>query len=284
MDGQNNSPVPGSPEYNTQMSQLGENVTINSGNAVPTKGGDPASTTSGGEFDGLNKDNGGEKLLAGKFKTVEELEAAFQQLQAQGETKGATEENPQDQNQEQNQADPAKATEADAKEALQNVGLNFDEFSNEFANSGTLSEASYKKLADAGIPKEVVDAYIEGQQAKADLVVEKVVSSVGGMETYSKMIEWAKANLSAEEIAAYDKVATQGDPYTAQLAAEGLYRRYTNAVGTNNRFITGSTNNVATDVFHSTAQITQAMRDPRYRSDPAYRREVAEKLARSNIL
>lgn len=279
MDGQNNSPVPGSPEYNAQMSQLGDNVTINSGNAVPTKGGDPASTTSGGEFDGV-KNEGGEKLFAGKFKTVEELEAAFQQLQSQGETKGAAEESPQN----DNQPDPAQATQDDAKQALQNVGLNFDEFSNEFAASGGLSEASYKKLADAGIPKEMVDAYIEGQQAKADLVVEKVVSTVGGLDTYSKMIEWATANLSAEEINAYNKVATQGDLYTAQLAAEGLYRRYTQAVGTNNRFITGSTNNVSTDVFHSTAQITEAMRDPRYRSDPAYRRAVAEKLARSNVL
>lgn len=279
MDGQNNSPVPGSPEYNAQMSQLGDNVTINSGNAVPTKGGDPASTTSGGEFDGV-KNEGGEKLFAGKFKTVEELEAAFQQLQSQGETKGAAEESPKN----DNQPDPAQATQDDAKQALQNVGLNFDEFSNEFAASGVLSEASYKKLADAGIPKEVVDAYIEGQQAKADLVVEKVVSTVGGLDTYSKMIEWATANLSAEEINAYNKVATQGDLYTAKLAAEGLYRRYTQAVGTNNRFITGSTNNVSTDVFHSTAQITEAMRDPRYRSDPAYRRAVAEKLARSNVL
>lgn len=288
MDGQttNNAPVPGSAEYNAQMAQAGDNVTLNSGNAVPTKGGDPASQSQTGEFDGLNTntEGSGEKLLAGKFKTVEELEAAFQALST-GKTDGGNgTENPKGNTNDNTNVDPKDATQDDAQKALQNVGLNFDEFSAEFNNSGALSDASYQKLEQAGIPREVVNAYIEGQQAKADLVVEKVTSVVGGVETYSKMVEWAKANLSPEEIAAYDRTATQGDLYTAQLAAEGLYRRYTQAVGTNNSFITGTTNGQSFDTFQSTAQVTAAMRDPRYRSDPAYRREVAEKLARSNIL
>lgn len=285
MDGQttNNAPVPGSPEYNAQMAQVADNVTLNSGNAVPTKGGDPASQSQTGEFDGLNN-GGGEKLLAGKFKTVEELEAAFQAL-SKGDTNGNTgTENPQGNTNDNTNVDAKNATQDDAKQALQSAGLNFDEFSAEFNTNGGLSDASYQKLEQAGIPRDVVNAYIEGQQAKADLVVEKVTSVVGGLDTYTKMVEWARNNLSPEEIAAYDRTATQGDLYTAQLAAEGLYRRYTQAVGTNNAFLSGSTNGQSFDTFQSTAQVTQAMRDPRYRSDPAYRREVAEKLARSNIL
>lgn len=272
------APVPGSDAYNQQMAQAGDNVILNSGNAVPS--GDPAKTNTG-EFDGMNQ-GGGEKLLAGKFKTVEELEAAFNQLQS-----GNSGDSNNQQQTQQDSADlqnAANANAQDAANALQSRGLDFNAFSAEYENSGGLSEASYKKLADAGIPKEVVDAYIAGQEAQANLMVSEVHQAVGGTESYSQMIQWAAQNLSPSEIDAYNAVASTGDINVAKLAAEGLYRRYTEAVGTNRPMINGSTSPVSTDVFQSTAQVTEAMRDPRYRADPAYRRAVAEKIARSNIL
>ncbi|MFZ9656653.1 MAG: capsid assembly protein, partial [Limnohabitans sp.] len=36
--------------------------------------------------------------------------------------------------------------------------------------------------------------------------------------------------------------------------------------------------------FESTAQVVEAMSDPKYQADPAFRRKVQEKLARSNVL
>lgn len=261
------NPEPGSPEYNAQMEKAAENVVINGGLQNEPEG-----------------DAGSEKLLAGKYKTVEELEAAFAALSEGKKPEGEGEGGQTDDNQENTEnVDPKEATADQAKDALKEVGLDFNDFSNEFAANGSLSDDSYKKLESAGIPKEMVDAYIEGQQAKADLIVEKVTSVVGGRESYQKMIAWAQANMSAEDIAAYDRVATQGDVLTAQLAAEGLYRRYTAAVGTNNPFLSGSTNGQSHDLFQSTSQVTAAMRDPRYRTDPAYRKEVAEKIARSNV-
>ena len=46
----------------------------------------------------------------------------------------------------------------------------------------------------------------------------------------------------------------------------------------------GDTENVATDVFKSVAQVTEAMNDPRYSKDPAFRKEVEDKLARSSVI
>ena len=37
------------------------------------------------------------------------------------------------------------------------------------------------------------------------------------------------------------------------------------------------------DVFRSQAEVVQAMSDPRYDRDPAYRSDVFEKLERSNL-
>lgn len=263
---------PGSAAYNEQMAKAAEGVAIN-GDAASI-GGDQASPDQTGDS--------GEKLLAGKFKTVEELEAAFAALsggktdEAEGNTEGTAEG-------ETKNIDVDTASEEQVSDALKGVGLDFNEFTKEYDTSGELSEASYQKLVEAGIPKEMVDAYIEGQQAKANLIVERITSTVGGREAYEKMVKWAGANMTSDEIDAYNRVTSQGDPYTAQLAAEGLYRRYTAAVGTNNSFISGETSGRSTDIFESTAQVTAAMRDPRYRTDPAYRQQVAEKVARSNI-
>ena len=46
----------------------------------------------------------------------------------------------------------------------------------------------------------------------------------------------------------------------------------------------GSVNNTSTDSFGSVAQVTEAMNDPRYSKDPAFRKEVEDKLARSSVI
>lgn len=273
-----NTIVPGTPEYDAAMAAKAESVVINGQTGTQPEGGDPASTDQAGSQ---------EKLLAGQFKTVEELEAAYKAAlegkKPEGDGTEGGDQKTAEGDQQVTEEEVKNASEDQAKDALKSVGLNMEEFSTEFNESGALSEASYKKLADAGIPKEMVDAYIEGQMAKAELAIEKITSVVGGRETYNRMIEWARVNLTADEIAAFDRTVTSGDLSVAQLASEGLYRRYTAAVGTNNRQISGSTNGQTTDVFQSTSQVTAAMRDPRYSTDPAYRQAVAEKIARSNI-
>ena len=37
------------------------------------------------------------------------------------------------------------------------------------------------------------------------------------------------------------------------------------------------------EVFGSNAEITAAMKDPRYESDPAYRQDVLDRLERSDV-
>ena len=46
----------------------------------------------------------------------------------------------------------------------------------------------------------------------------------------------------------------------------------------------GDTGGTGGNSFKSVAQLTKAMNDPRYTSDPAYRDEVTEKLAQSSIM
>ena len=55
-------------------------------------------------------------------------------------------------------------------------------------------------------------------------------------------------------------------------------------VGTEPDLLGGTISNNSTDVYRSTNEVVAAMDDPRYLSDPAYTKDVEEKLSRSNVL
>lgn len=214
--------------------------------------------------------------LPEKFKSPEDMAKAYAELEAKlGKPK---EEAPA-----QTPA-PAEATTADADKALADKGLNLQDFSAEFATNGELSAESYDKLAKAGYDRNLVDQFIEGQRARASQFENTIKSEVGGAEKYAEMTEWAKANLSPAEIEAYNRAVSSGDQNTAKLAVLGLSAQFSKAVGSEpKRTIGGNSAAASGDVFESRAQLTEAMRDPRYKSDPAFRDKVQAKLARSNL-
>ena len=47
--------------------------------------------------------------------------------------------------------------------------------------------------------------------------------------------------------------------------------------------LTGKAAKSSGDIFRSQAEVVQAMNDPKYDRDPAYRQDVYDKLERSNL-
>ena len=47
--------------------------------------------------------------------------------------------------------------------------------------------------------------------------------------------------------------------------------------------VQGDVNNISTEQFNSVAQVTEAMNDKRYETDPIFRKEVERKLANSSV-
>ena len=66
------------------------------------------------------------------------------------------------------------------------------------------------------------------------------------------------------------------------LALQALYYRYTDAMGQDGELIQGKPAS-AESTFRSQAELIQAMNDPRYDSDPAYRQDIINKLDRSDV-
>ena len=53
--------------------------------------------------------------------------------------------------------------------------------------------------------------------------------------------------------------------------------------GYEGRMLTGKAARSSGDIFRSKAEVVQAMNDPKYDRDPAYRQDVYDKLERSNL-
>lgn len=227
--------------------------------------------------DEAQSSSGDEKIL-GKFDSYEELEKAYEELQSDYTR------NRQQDKSESDEGNTQEESEEIAREAVQQAGLDFDALSNEFWNNEELSESSYDKLEQAGIPKELVDSYIEGQQALLTTTTSQVYDTVGGEAQYNDMTLWAADNLSDEQIDAFNLAVNSGDMGQTMFAVQGLRSMYESQNSNEPARNLAGTVRQSSDAYSSLAQMKADMADARYSTDPAFRESVAQKLSRSNIL
>ena len=164
----------------------------------------------------------------------------------------------------------------------------FEALSEEFDETGDVSEESRARLAETGIPREFIDQYIDGQKMMAENAIRDVYKSVGGEDNYNNMLSWATENLSDAEIDVFNDLVS-GSNQEIQMAVTGLYARYAQSGAvpqTKQPLMQGETTSElpAGATFQSRAQVVEAMSDPRYRKDPAYRNDVYRRLQNSKAI
>lgn len=234
---------------------------------------------------------GDSPLLAGKYKTVEDLEKGYRELQKSFSSRPKVEPIAADP---EKPVDPLKIAdptpeELDSADAaantLESKGLDITVFNQEWQETGALSPESYEKLQNSGIPKEMVDAYIEGQQVIAERLTTRVFDTAGGKEEYVALMDWAKTGVSAEERNTYNTITESGDINSILLAVKGLKATMEEVKGRSPQLLTadGMGNAGNSDTYTSKSQVTAAMGDPRYSKDSSYRNEVIAKLSRSSV-
>jgi hypothetical protein len=224
-----------------------------------------------------------EQLLAGKYKSSEELEKAYIELQKKlGEKKENTEEASTEEKSEE------KPTLSDHASLITSAS---DEY---YANGNKLSDETMAKFSSLST-QDLIKAYMEVQanqpeqaaaQPQADISqdqINQIKNSAGGEKEYANIVNWAKSNLPKSSIDAFDQVISTGSVDAIKLAVSGLKSEYNNANGVDGRMVTGKAAPNNGDVFRSQAELVRAMSDARYDNDPAYRQDVIEKLDRSDL-
>jgi hypothetical protein len=212
--------------------------------------------------------------LPEKFKSVEDLAKSYQELE-----KKLGDSQPKE-------TEVSKNDNSDldiAEKAVETAGLNMDTLASEYAEKGELDEKSYEALEKAGIPKDYVNQFIEGQKAIADQQASSIKNMVGGSEAYTEMTAWAAENMSEEEKSAYNTAVNSKDIETAKLAVVGLKAKFEKANGNEPNLLEGKGTVSGEKGYASWAEVTRAMGDERYSKDPAYQAMVQEKLANSDL-
>ena len=222
-----------------------------------------------------------EKLYAGKYKDAQELEKAYVELQkklGEGEETEVAEEQPEEK-----------------PKLSEGASLITDATDEYFKNGNKLSEDTMQKFASMS-SQDLIKAYLEVQSdpqyqsvnaepapAITDSEINQIKNSAGGEQAYANIINWSKSNLDKSAISAFDQVVETGSIEAIKLAVSGLKAQYDSANGVEGRMVTGKAPTKSGDVFRSQQELVAAMNDPRYDRDPAYRKDIIEKLDRSDL-
>lgn len=203
--------------------------------------------------------------LPEKFKTPEDLAKSYLELEKAFHAR-------------------SKAPEAPAPASPSPDKLTLADAAKEVSEKGAVSEETYTKLAAAGHDRATVDAFVAGQKALAAQIRSEIASVAGGEQQLEAVLEWAGKNLPPAMVEAYDAATKTGNVELVKLSLQGVVAAYRQANPAEPQLITGHPAPASGDItpFASNEEMVEAIRNPQYARDPAYRAKVAQRLAITN--
>ena len=255
-----------------------------------------------------------EQLLAGKYKTTQDLEKAYKELESklgnkerglerESEPETETEETVEQGITAEDFYNEDGSVNTDTTEKVYGEKISevfkendIDPFKmNEYfmENEGTLSEEMYESLGKAGFTKELVDSYLKGvrddtgiTQTEAtvlsDAEVKDIQNIAGGKAGYEQLMTWASENMSDTDAKNFDEVIETANKAAVTFAVKALMGQYEDAVGRDSNLIQGKKSQ-PTETYRSMAEVVRDMGNPLYETDEAYRDDVRRKLEVSNL-
>ena len=221
------------------------------------------------------------ELYAGKFENAQELENAYLELQKK---LGSNDNEVEDTTLDEDEVEYDEATVA----GIELITEASDEY---YANEGQVSAETMQKFQEMS-SSDLVNAYMAIQENNpnqggyspdlTDAEMNSVYNSAGGEAEYNRLTAWASDNIPESKLDAFNDIIDRGNATAIQIAVAGLRSEYEAQEGYEGRMLQDRAA-APTSGFRSQAEVVQAMSDPRYDSDPAYRQDVYDKLERSNV-
>ena len=236
------------------------------------------------------------KLLAGKYKTEEDLERGvlellkkkgslesyYKELESDYGKAGKTSEITPDTKQNTN-SDEAKTSEVKADL--------WSTVNTEYTSGSELSGDTLSKLKELGIPDSIIETHMKGlealrkqQETEFEASANSIYDAAGGEASYKQLTEWAVNSLPEKTINDFNSTINSGNLEAIRLQVLGLRTLYERDNGVSpQKLISGSTSNASSDVFTTQKEVSQAMSDKRYGKDKDYTKQIQAKLHRSHI-
>lgn len=162
-----------------------------------------------------------------------------------------------------------------------------------------IDAAQVDKLAEAtGYPKSVVEGYINSfrpapaapqGQPLDEAGQAQLVAAVGGAERVTALNAWVAENVDAAEVEAFNQLVDTGNAAAALALLKGFDARFQAATPKEPQLLAGGAPSTAGDVFEDEDEAVAAMAKTDksgrnlYQTDPVYRKQVNQKMARSKV-
>lgn len=246
------------------------------------------------------------QLLAGKFKSTEDLEKAYleaQKLIGQRGQRPAVEE-PAGPTPEQYTPELGKQLYGDTvATAIEAAEINPLEMAQKVEAGEDVNAYVDALVEKGGLPRELVQTYLQGvkpaappapaQQQGGGLTeadASELKAMVGGEQKFQQLSQWAVANLEPQELADYNAAVDSGNKGAARFALRQLQvRAGSSGEEAKEPRLIGGGAPAKTDAFETQQQAIEAMRKTNsqgkrlYNTDPKYRAWYEKTLARSNF-
>ena len=246
-----------------------------------------------------------EDAILGKFKSPQELAKAYAELQRKMGEQGSKPDSSPDVEPDAAPAETESYTTdqavevygKEAVEALAGKGLDLANVMYRADSGEDISEHYDTLAATFNVSRQVVENYVSKAQGEApaegglsDADATALLDSVGGQDQFNALSNWARGNLSQEELANYNAVVDSGNKDAIGWALKAIQARQggSDAVVEPQLYGGGSPSDTAAR-FESEQQVLDAMnkRNDRgqrlYDVDEAYRNKVQMILASSNV-
>ena len=243
------------------------------------------------------------QLFAGKYKSVEELERGYKELQKlaarqpqeqeakeEAETVEAVEEEQVEYDSAERQSALLEAYGPAVSQIFQDNDVDFLGMDQFYQENGTLSEEMFSELERVGFTRAMVEAYlsgtsVKGEEAQALSIAEtnKIKKALGGAEEYQRMIDWAakEGSISKEDAEAFNFAVATNNSGLIRLAAQQLQSQYRAANGYEPKLLGGRSSQGTENRYQSNEQYLEDVANPKYQKDPAFRQKVFAKLSKS---
>jgi hypothetical protein len=242
-----------------------------------------------------------EQLLAGKFKSPQELEKAYleaQKLIGQRGQQPPTEE-PASPAPEQYTPELGKQLYGDTvSSAIEAAEINPLEMAEKVYAGQDVSSYVDALVEKGGLPRDLVQTYLDGvrpaatpapaaagQLSEAD--VAEIKAAVGGDQEFARISQWAVGNLGPQDLADYNAAVDSGNKEAARFALRAMKSMAQGGTASEPQLIGGGTA-ARSDVFESGQQAIDALNKRNesgkrlYEADPKYRAWYEKTMARSN--
>ena len=117
----------------------------------------------------------------------------------------------------------------------------------------------------------------------ASRIRSSIFNQAGGQERYQALMGWASQNMDEARTQSFNDALESGNEGSILSQLKGIQYDHMMATGYEPKLTGGRAPSNEIRGYASEAQVIKAMQDPRYGSDPAYVKEVEQRIAVSDV-